>query len=517
MKQARSIRWWPAAVVLGLGLAAQLWLRLAGGRDGQEKFMLGVLVGAVTVLLLVVWLLFLSRLRWRVRLLAFGGLVLLGVLLGASLEIRGVTGDLVPIFAWKWEPAETGAAEGAAAAPVGARVLSSPHDYPGFLGPGRDASVPAVRLASDWDERPPRELWRRPVGAGWSAFAIAGELAVTQEQHGDEERVVAYDLATGEPVWSHADPGRYETTIAGPGPRATPTIRDGVVYTMGALGRLNALELASGRLLWSRDVLAEHDTQHPEWGKSCSPLVLDELVVVSVGERQGPSLVAYDRATGEPRWAAGSDRASYSSPLVAELDGRRQIVIFNRESVSGHDPATGVELWRFPWPSQQPNVAMPVPIGGDRLLVSSGYGLGSKLLELRADGDGGMSAELVWESPRLKAKFTNVVVHGGRVYGLDDGVLVCLDPENGERCWKRGRYGHGQMILAGALLLVLSERGELVLVEPTPEEHRELASLQVLDGKSWNPPALAGARLLVRNDREAAAYELPLAGGQPRG
>ncbi len=512
MKQRQSIRWWPAAVVLALGLAVQLWLRLAGGRSGQEKFMLGALAGVVTLLLLVLWLLFLSRLRWRVRLLAFGGLVVLGALLAASLEIRGVSGDLVPIFAWKWSRAEVAAAESGAPVALGARVLSSPHDYPGFLGGARDATVAGVRLARDWESRPPRELWRRPVGAGWSAFAIAGELAVTQEQHGREERVVAYDLDTGEPVWSHADAGRYETTIAGPGPRATPTIRDGVVYTMGALGRLNALELATGRLLWSRQVLAEHDTEHPEWGKSSSPLVLDELVVVSVGERQGPSLVAYDRATGEARWAAGGDRASYSSPLVAELDGRRQIVIFNRESVSGHDPGSGVELWRYPWSAQQPNVAMPVPIGGDRLLVSSGYGLGSKLLELSAGDDGGMTAELVWESPRLKAKFTNVVVHDGKVYGLDDGVLVCLDPETGERCWKRGRYGHGQMILAGDLLLVLSEKGELVLVEPTPDEHRELASFQVLDGKSWNPPALAGSRLLVRNDSEAAAYELPLAG-----
>jgi outer membrane protein assembly factor BamB len=153
-----------------------------------------------------------------------------------------------------------------------------------------------------------------------------------------------------------------------------------------------------------------------------------------------------------------------------------------------------------------------VPVGENRVLVSSGYGVGSELLEVTGDPESGFAVASLWQSPRLKAKFTNVVLHEGKIYGLDDGVLVCLDPETGERCWKRGRYGHGQVLLVDDLLLVQTEEGEMVLVDPNPEELRELGRFEVLPTKAWNSPALAGSLLLVRNHEEAAVYELPLAG-----
>jgi outer membrane protein assembly factor BamB len=184
-------------------------------------------------------------------------------------------------------------------------------------------------------------------------------------------------------------------------------------------------------------------------------------------------------------------------------------VVLNGASVSGHDPATGAVLWEHPFPREQPNVAMPLPLGADRLLVSVGYGGGSKLYRVGETG-GELRATLEWESPRLKSKFANLVLHGGFLYGLDDGVLTCLDPASGERRWKSGRHGHGQLLLVAGLLLVQTEEGELVLVDPSPDAYRELTRFAALDGKTWNPPALAGALLLVRNDREAAAYELPV-------
>lgn len=461
-------------------------------------------------LLLLLWLLALSRMPWRARGLVLVGLIGLGVLAGLLVRIDGVTGDFVPVLSWRWspEPGAVAAVEGAAA---GEAVLEASPEYPQFLGPHRNATVPDVRLAENWETHPPEELWRRPVGAGWSAFAIARGLAVTQEQHGDEERVVAYDLETGDVVWSHADSELYSSTVAGDGPRATPTIVGDRVYTMGSTGLLNALDLATGHELWSRDVPEEHGGSVPDWGDSCSPLVVDGKVVVCAGGPDGHSLVAYDADTGELAWHGGDDGSGYASPLVTELAGVRQIVIFNQASVAGHDPETGELLWSHPWPRQQPNVAQPVPLPGDRLLVSSGYGIGSQLLAFERTGNGTLEPERVWKSPRLKAKFTNVVYHDGYVYGLDDGVMVCLDLTDGERCWKRGRYGHGQVILAGDLLLVQTEKGEILLIDPNPEELTELASFQALEGKSWNSPALAGPYLLVRNDREAAAYELPMA------
>jgi outer membrane protein assembly factor BamB len=289
---------------------------------------------------------------------------------------------------------------------------------------------------------------------------------------------------------------------------------EGRVYALGATGRLHALDLGSGRHLWSRDILDDNDAKSPEWGKSCSPLVVDGLVVVRAGGSGGKSLVAYDSATGEIVWQAGDDRSAYASPFITTLAGARQIVILNARSVAGHDPADGRVLWSYPWPGGQPNVAQPVPLPGDRLLISVGYGVGSKLFELRPGSDGSLEVELIWESTRLKAKFTNPVFYDGFVYGLDDGILVCLDPETGKLRWKRGRYGHGQTILVDDLLLVQTEKGEIVLVEPTPEELRELTRFRVMDGKIWNSPALAGPYLLVRTEQEAALFELPLAGGE---
>ena len=196
--------------------------------------------------------------------------------------------------------------------------------------------------------------------------------------------------------------------------------------------------------------------------------------------------------------------------FVATLAGVRQIVIFNHASVAGHDPVDGRLLWTHEWPRQQPNVAQPVPLDGDRLILSAGYGVGAKLFKIGSGADGSLDASVVWESIRLKAKFANFVVHDGFIYGLDDGILVCLDAATGEIQWKRGRYGHGQMILVEDLLLVQTEHGEMVLVEPSPEELRELGRLRLFDGKLWNSPALVGQYLLVRSDREAALFELPM-------
>lgn len=502
-------RWWPL-IVIAVGWAGLLaWTQWGGDRTGQERVTQSIGFTAIALLLAVAWLLLLSRLPWRRRLWGFAAVVAVGVALGWSLEIRGVSGNLLPILEWRWS-ADRGEERGGERG--GERALAGPlGDYPQFLGPGRDATLDGPVLARDWSE-PPREIWRRPVGDGWSAFAIAGAVAVTQEQRGDEELVTAWELASGRRLWEHADRRRYETTIAGVGPRATPTIADGTVYALGALGTLNALALADGTLRWQRDLEGEYGGATPDWGRSNSPLVVDGLVVVPTGGPRQSALVAFDAATGDEVWRAGDDAISYSSPVVVTLAGRRQIVVFHRASISGHDVATGSRLWSYPWSSAQPNVALPVPIGADRLLVSSGYGEGSQLLEIARAGDR-FEVTQVWKSPRLKAKFTNVVEKDGYIYGLDDGVLVCLDPATGERCWKRGRYGHGQVILVDDLLLVTAENGDVVLVEPDPEAHRELGRFTAFDDKTWNPPALAGRYLLVRNHREAALYELPLATG----
>ena len=495
-------------VVLEVLLLGWLWLMWDQSR--QSKVTASMASGVLTLLLLLLWFLLLSRIRRRWKLLGAAALLATGLFLAMRYEIRGVTGDLRPILSRRGDAAAVQSAIGRAsdAAPVTASGL----EFPQFLGPSRNGKISGIELARDWKARPPREVWRRPVGEGWASFAVWGDVAVTQEQHGDEERVVAYDLSTGEARWSHTDRARFATTIGGVGPRATPAIDGTTVYTMGATGVLNALELASGRPLWSRDLVAEYKVGLPEWGKSGSPLLVDDLVVVTAGS-PGSAVMAFRRDSGAEVWSAGSDGSSYSSPLVATLAGVRQIVVFNQGSVVGHDPLDGTVLWQYPWPSEFPNVAQPLPLGDDRLLVSSGYGIGAKMLEIVERADGGLIASLVWETPRLKAKFAHYVEYQGSVYGLDDGILVCLDPETGERRWKRGRYGHGQFLLVGDLMLLQAENGDVVLIEPDPEELRELARFTAFDRKTWNIPTLAGRYLLLRNDREAALYELPLVSG----
>ena len=534
------IRWWPAFLVVMAAAAAVGWVWLLDdSRDGQDRVMLTISIALGTVLLLAIWLVFLSRLPWSRRRWAIGAAVAVIAMTAATTRIRGVTGDLVPILEWRWasRPLSALPAESVPAPPRSTPVLPKPvpvspspaavpstapaasapieatpsiravGDYPQFLGADRNGTVSGIRIADDWAKRPPRLVWRRPIGAGWSGFAVARGLAVTQEQQGNREMVVAYDLATGVPKWSHGDDAHYESTIAGEGPRATPTISRGRVFTLGSTGLLNCLDLETGRAIWMRDVQSDNQSPQLGWGRSSSPLAVDDLIVVSVGGPDGRSLVAYSRESGQPVWHAGDDIASYSSPIVATLGGVRQIVVLNFSSIAGHDPASGRVLWSHPWRRDAPSVAAPLVISENRVLLSAGYGIGSRLLEISRDGDT-VTQSLVWESTRLKAKFTNPIVHNGFVYGLDDGVLVCLDPATGERRWKGGRYGHGQTILAGNRLLVQSEDGEIVLVDPRPDAHHELARFSIFDQKTWNPPALAGRFLLVRTDTEAACYEL---------
>jgi outer membrane protein assembly factor BamB len=437
----------------------------------------------------------------------------------AALRVEYVSGALVPHFTWRWSPkphevlaaAPTTLAE--MKRPVDLRA-TTPDDYPQFLGPARVPMLAGPALARDWDRQPPEPLWRQPIGGGWSAFAVLGEYALTQEQRGEEEWVCCYELRTGRLRWRHADRAGFVSVIAGDGPRATPTVHDGRVYTMGATGLLNCLEGATGQVLWRHDVLREHGAVNVEWGKACSPLVADDLVIVSGGGGQGPSLLAFDRITGQPRWTAGEAACaeSYSSPALAELCGVRQVLLLRDFDLAAFDPADGRQLWSHPWPAANPKVSQPLVLAGDRVLISTGYGNGCTLIQVVRGDDGALDARELWRSRNLKTKFTNVVVHGDHLYGLDEGILTCLALDSGERAWKAGRYGHGQILLVGDLLLVQCESGEVALVEPAPDELRELTRFAALDGKTWNNPALAGRLLLVRNDREAACYRLPVAG-----
>ena len=484
-----------------------------------KKIMFSALSVVVALLLLLVWFLFLSAFRWRTRALVLAVLALAGFGFNRLVRIDGsANGSGLPRVAWQWTPRNSGEIkpqEPVAPAPAkpGSK-LNAAAPFPGLLGGDRNGVVRGVLLDRDWSSHPPRQLWRQAVGLGWSGFAVVGDRAVTQEQRGENELVVCYDLATGATLWLHTNHARFSEKIGGDGPRSTPEIAGGRVYALGATGTLDCLDLSTGRLIWTHDTLTENQQPNLVFGTSCSPLVLDEFTIVSSGQTNGPTLWAYHRDNGATAWRSGTDNASYSSPALTTLCGQRQILAVNAGSLTAHAPADGRILWKYDWKAWGPRCAQPVTIPDDRVLLSAGFGVGCVLLQIK-DTAGEWSAVELWKNLKLKTQFSTGVVRDQFVYGLDEGVLACLDLATGERRWKDGRYGYGQILLIDDLLLVQTEPGPVALVEAKPSEFHELARLGALSSKTWNNPALAGEFLLVRNDQEAVCYQLPLR--QPAG
>jgi len=381
--------------------------------------------------------------------------------------------------------------------------------WPGFRGPERDSVIRGVRIETEWSRTPPVELWRQPVGPGWSSFAVRGDRIFTQEQRGDDEVVSAYNLKTGEPVWRHRDAARFWESNAGAGPRATPTLSNGRVYTLGGTGILNALDARDGSVVWSRNAASDTGRKVPDWGIASSPLVVGDVVIAATAG----SLAAYDAATGKPRWFGPKGGYGYSSPQLSTIDGVAQIVLVNGPGAIGVAPSDGTVLWKHEWAGD--SIVQPAVIAGGGLLIGSGSGLAAKTGMLRitvAHEPGGWIVKERWTSAGLKPYFNDFVVHEGHAFGFDGSILACLDLEDGTRKWKGGRYGHGQLVLLPDqdLLLVLSEDGELALVSATPDKFTEIARVPAIEGKTWNHPVLVGDLLLVRNGQEMAAFRLSL-------
>ncbi len=483
--------------------------------DPANAFLMRFATVGIAVILLFLWYVLFSRVAGRIRLrVGVIGIVLLAFAFG-TLRIEGVSGNIWPKFSFRWARRADQTLPKAAETAAGTQVNlleTTPDDFPQFMGPNRRATLGNIHLARDWSAQPPRKLWRQPLGAGWSAFAVVGHFGVTQEQRGDEELITCYDIDTGKLEWAYSTPVRFFAVLAGVGPRATPTIHEGKVYALGAKGHLTCLDGATGKLIWEHNVLEENHAPEVMWGKSCSPLVHENLVIVSANGPDGKSLVAYDKQTGALVWSGGDGRSSYSSPVLATLAGKPQILIVNFRNVAAHDPTDGHVLWQHPWPDDDtgsPNVSQPLAVDGDRLLLSKGYGVGSALWKIEHEGDKWNIDEL-WKNHNLKTKFTSAVLRDGFAYGLDEGILECIEVATGVKKWKQGKYGHGQILLVDDVILVQAESGDVALVEAKPEKYRELTRFPAIKGISWNTPALSGRKLLVRNDEEAACYELPL-------
>ncbi|QDT98808.1 PQQ-binding-like beta-propeller repeat protein [Gimesia aquarii] len=521
----RKLRWkWGLAILFaGIGFTIYQWFQLAPDRTYQVFAVYGgirnIFIG------LLIWWMLISGISWKVRFKGLLGTILFFVLFFSLLRVESFEGDMVPRFQFRFLPTAEQRAEKyfeqAAKMPQESNADSSTlevssEDWPAYRGSERDGIVRDQKIRTDWDVQPPKLLWKHPVGSGWGSFAIIGDRAFTQEQRGEKETVVCYDALSGKQIWNHHDDVRFTEVLGGPGPRATPTFYDGMIYSMGATGILNCLNAVTGELVWSKSLLEENDLNNLQWAMSGSPLVWEDLVIVNQGipqetsESKPQSVIALDRLTGEEVWSSGSHKSSYSSPQLSLLNEEPQLLIFHSKGLEGFTPQEGKSLWFFPWTNQAGvNAAQPIVIGPSSIFLGAGYGAGSARITI-SESKQNVEPEVVedWKSKSLKLKFNSAVVRDGFVYGLDEGILTCLNLETGKRAWKRGRYGYGQMILVNDNLLILAEDGRVELVKADPEKYTQIATFQAIQGQTWNHPALAQGKLFVRNSEEAACYDI---------
>jgi outer membrane protein assembly factor BamB len=377
-----------------------------------------------------------------------------------------------------------------------------------FRGPRRDGSYEEVPVLADWPAAGLTPLWKQPVGGGYASFVVARGRAFTIEQRGPQEVVAAYDVPTGRELWTNSWSAEFRESMGGDGPRATPTWSDGRVYALGATGELRALDDESGKAIWRTNILDDSNARNLDWGMAAAPLVVDDTVIVLPGGADGKSIVGYDRLTGKRVWSALGDKQAYCSPMLVTLNGVRQLLVVSATRVMGIVPGDGKVLWEYPFPTFNGiNAAQPLVIGDNRVFVSASYDAGAAMIELSRSGDR-FTVREIWRNNRMKNRFSGSVLHDGVIYGLDEGILAAVDAGTGELKWKGGRYGYGQVLLAGSNLIVLTEDGDLALVRATPDRHQEIARFPVLEGKTWNVPALSGGYLLVRNLAEMAAFDL---------
>ncbi len=536
---------WPVRIIVALAISLIVVIRSLMRIEEPPRplndvafgNLMTLILGFIAILTIWIWMCFRSGWPRLVRLLALASplvpILLFMPYLGL-LRLEEVNGDMLPRFALRWTtthdrrlpPVEAPPA----AKPIDLKTIT-PDDFPQFLGPQRSGWLPGPKLARDWQAQPPKLLWRRPIGAGWSAFAAVNGYAVTQEQRGDREWITCYEIAMGQPVWGQPIEARHENPMGGIGPRATPTIHQGRVYALGATGMLHCLDGATGKVIWKHNLLERYGNlsqvefeQLVQWGRAGSPLIALDLVVVPAGgpALEAKNLAAFKAETGQvawestcPRKGGGTEQIAYASPALATLAGVQQILIVNEATASGHDPASGECLWSYEWPGRSnmdASSSQAVAIGEDLVLLTKGYSIGSELLQLSRGAGNQLVPESKWKNPRaLQTKFTNAVIHGDYAYALSEGILECVALADGQRRWKhtRGRYGNGQILGVGDLLLVLAEDGRLALVELTPARFTERSQIQALEGKTWNNLCLYGRRLLIRNGQEAACYELP--------
>ena len=571
----RPLRIWPALSLVLMMLILRYGPTLIEGGE-STYWIATVFGPLLVSLLLMIWWLAASRATWKERLLGFVGMVVAvvatswladasmrgpgttyltipmgmaafavsaainsrkpprvrtGVALALALVAcsyslllrnEGMTGDYSLGLQWRWttnaEERMLAHRDAGPLVPIEAsdlpevdQAFATP-DWPGFRGADRAGRQLGPPISTDWDRDPPEQLWKVPVGPGWSSFAVAGSYLFTQEQRGPMETVVCYHADSGGEVWVQQIEARFDDPLGGPGPRATPSLANQGLFVTGATGWVLRLEPKTGEIVWKQELQIVAGRKPPMWGFAASPLVVDTVVIVHAGGADDRGVVAFDVETGELRWSAAAGEHSYSSPQLSTIAGEQLVLMLSNDGLRMLEPKTGQERLNYEWAFGNYRALQPHVVGDDIVLLPTGMNTGTRAIRVSRN-DALLTAEELWTSRNLKPDFSDFVTYEGNLYGFDGGIFASVELESGGRNWKGGRYGKGQVLLLedSGLLLVATEKGDVVVLEATPEEHAELASFKALDGKTWNHPVVVGDRLYLRNSQEAACYRLPLA------
>ena len=455
-------------------------------------------------LVLIIWLVFsqnsTKNVRWKTLIASM--LLLVGA--ASLLRSEGITGDGGGIFKWRWSATheEKLLSKTIEESDNNLKNIDTQCDWPEFRGANRDGIVYNTNINSNWTSNPPKEIWRRPVGPGCSSFAVSNNHLFTQEQLGEEELVTCYNFSTGKLIWKHTDKARFWDSHAGAGPRSTPTVKDGKVYTLGATGIVNALNVENGEKIWSRNAAEDLKIELPGWGFSSSPLVVDSSVVVAIAG----SLITYDIKDGKELWRGPNGGDGYSSAHLYVHNNVSQILFLSQMGLSSFSPLDGSILWERKNKGEQ--IIQPAIIPGGDLLINNGSRKGLSRIKVKNENNS-WSFEQLWKSTRMKPDFNDIVIHKGFAFGYDGPMLTCIDLKDGNRKWRGERYGGQILLLANQdLIIVLTEKGEIALVSAITDKFLELHKFQAIDGKTWNHPILVGNILVVRNTEEMVAYNL---------
>ncbi len=389
-------------------------------------------------------------------------------------------------------------------------------DWPQFLGPTRNGAYPGNDLAETWPKEGPPVLWQRDVGQGFSGPVVASGKLILFHRLGAKEVIECLDAKTGKAIWKFDYPTQYQDDFGfDEGPRATPAVADGKVYTYGAEGMLNCLDLATGTNIWQVDAQKDFHAPKGFFGIGCSPLVEGNAVLLIVGGTPGAGIVAFDKNTGKVLWKATDDEASYSSPIAATINGRRYAFFITRTHLVAADPLNGKVLFEFPFqPSIRSSVSAATPvIIGDSVFISASYGAGENLLKIKEGGP-----EKVWSSKTaLSNHYATSVVHDGFLYGMDgrtdpgyqpSATLRCVELATGKVRWQQDSFGAAVVTLAGDQLLILTEKGELIRAPASPESFKPNARAQILTTQTRPHPAMADGLYYARSKDKLICLDL---------